>query len=60
MWFVFEMEIVGYAEISSVYKWSVFFIVFFIIIIILGSLMESLEAPSRRFLEHGKWFAPIC
>ena len=54
------MEIVGYAEISSVYKWSVFFIVFFIIIIILGSLLESLEALSRRFLEHGKWFAPIC
>ena len=26
--FVFEMEVVGYAEISSVYKWAVFFIGF--------------------------------
>ena len=53
------MEIVGYAEISSQFIKDLCFLLFFFFFI-LGSLMESLEPLSRRFLEHGKWFAPIC
>ena len=43
----------------SVYKWSVFFIVFIMIFLISESAPESLEASSS-YSEHGKWFAPIC
>ena len=51
--YVFKMEIVGYAEISSVYIRSVFFIRFFFVLI-LESSVELPPHPSVRFLEHGK------
>ena len=57
--FVFEMENVGYPEICSVYKWSVFFIVF-IVFIISESSRDSLKASSSRHLKRSKWFASIC
>ena len=43
----------------SVYKWSVFFIVFIMIFLISESALESLEAWSS-YSGHSKWFAPTC
>ena len=57
--FVFEKEIVGYAEICSVYKWSVFFISF-IFFLISESSMESPKFSPCRNLRRSKWFASIC
>ena len=47
----------GWVMLRSVYKWSVFCIVF--IFLLSERLMKSIEPPSLRFFGHGKWFAPI-